>query len=103
MEYSRDVYADALMTLTMAYNYRSEFTGNTSSLSDAAINSLPGYGVMNASAMFEEDGGPWRLNLWVKNLLDRTYRTRTKSDGLDSYVDFFGEPRSLGVTLSYGF
>ncbi|MES2625327.1 MAG: TonB-dependent receptor [Pseudomonadota bacterium] len=102
-QYSQNIISDALLTLTMAYNYRSEFTGNTTSLADRAINTLSGYGVLDASAMVGQEGKPWKINMWVKNLLDKAYRTRVKDDGVNSYVEFFGEPRSVGVTLSYTF
>jgi outer membrane receptor protein involved in Fe transport len=82
----------------MGYNYRSEFAGSQPSLVDAAVNKLPGYGVFDFSATLKRDTGPWDVTFWVKNLMDKTYRTRTKADGVNSYVEFFGEPRSIGVT-----
>jgi outer membrane receptor protein involved in Fe transport len=103
MQYTRPFIAEAQLTMTVAYSYRSEFTGNTTSPAEAAVKSLPGYGVMNASATLLSANGPWKVNVWVKNVLDRTYRTRAKDDGVNSYVDFFGEPRSAGLTLSYVF
>lgn len=44
-------------------------------------------------------GDNWNLAFWIKNIFDETYRTRVKSDGLQSYADYFGQPRSVGAAL----
>ncbi|PCJ43418.1 MAG: hypothetical protein COA71_00665 [SAR86 cluster bacterium] len=81
------------------YHYRSEFSGNLTSLADQAILKLPGYGLSNLYLSLIPDGKNLELSFWVKNLTDKNYRTRTKSDGLLSYMDIFGEPRSYGASI----
>lgn len=102
-KYRHNIATDKTLEWVLGYHYRSEFAGSQPSLADAAINQLPGYGVVDFSATLKKNGGPWDLVFWVKNLTDKTYRTRAKSDGVNSYVEFFGEPRSFGVTALYQF
>ena len=66
-----------------------------SSLADQAIYELPAYGVSNLYFSVYPNEENWELSLWIKNLADKSYRTRTKSDGLMSYMDVFGEPRFI--------
>tara|TARA_R100001143_G_C3360641_1_gene135246 strand:+ start:6120 stop:8408 length:2289 start_codon:yes stop_codon:yes gene_type:complete len=85
----------------LEHHYRSEFSGHMSSLADQAIYELPAYGVSNLYFSVYPNEENWELSLWIKNLADKSYRTRTKSDGLMSYMDVFGEPRSFGVSASF--
>lgn len=85
----------------LAYQVMSDFAGYQSSMVDAAVNQLPGYGRFDASLTWSATQSHWQLVLWSRNLTDKTWRTRVKSDGLDSYVEFFGEPRSVGLTASW--
>lgn len=97
--YRHDLGAGAL-DLGLGWNWRSAFSGHHYSAIDAAINHLPGYAVLNASATLSSNAGNWKAQFWLRNLADKSYRTRVKTDGLNSYFDVFGEPRSFGVTLS---
>ena len=83
------------------YHYRSDFAGFQSSPADAAINRLDGYGLTNARLQLEAPQGQWLLGLWVKNLFDKAYVYRVKHDGLRSFADIYGEPRSWGMELRY--
>jgi iron complex outermembrane receptor protein len=82
------------------WNWRSDFSGHHYSLLDSAVNHLPGYALLNASATLSSTGGLWKGQFWMRNVMDKSYRTRVKADGLNSYIDVFGEPRSFGVTLT---
>lgn len=96
----RHVLDAGAVDVDLGWNWRSEFSGHLYSPVDAAINHLPGYALLNASATLSSDAGQWTARLWVRNLTDKRYRSRVKTDGLNSYFDVYGEPRSLGVTLS---
>ena len=85
----------------LALQAMSDFAGYQSSPVDAAVNQLPGYARIDASVTYSANGSHWQWMLWSRNLVDKVYRTRVKSDGLNSYVEFFGEPRSVGLTASW--
>jgi len=89
------------LQLGFAYQVMSDFAGYQSSPVDAAVNKLPGYGRFDASVTWNAPQSNWQLMLWSHNLTNKKYRTRVKSDGLDSYVEFFGEPRAVGLTASW--
>jgi iron complex outermembrane receptor protein len=97
----QDLSAGNYLDWAVAYDYRTDFAGHQSIPAEEALNYLPGYGLMNASVGFGNAQSPWRARLWVHNLLDKTYRTRVKGDGLDSFIEMFGEPRSLGIDIEY--
>lgn len=97
--YRQPLPAGAL-DLALGWNWRSAFAGHLYSNIDRAINHLPGYALLNASATWSSTGDLWQAQLWLRNLADKTYRTRVKADGLNSYIDVFGEPRSFGITLT---
>src|SRR5690606_13691293 len=83
------------------YHYRSAFSGHADVPAEAAVGELPGYGVANLRVDLEDGEAGWTLGLWVRNLLNETYVTRVKHDGLFSYMEMFGEPRSWGVESRY--
>lgn len=85
----------------LAWQAMSDFAGYQSSPVDAVVNKLPGYGRIDASVTYSAPASQWQWRLWSRNLADKVYRTRVKSDGLNSYVEFFGEPRSVGLTASW--
>jgi iron complex outermembrane receptor protein len=91
------------LDLALGWNWRSDFGGHHYSPVDRAINHLPGYALLNASATLSGTQGLWQTRFWVRNLADKVYRSRVKSDGLNSYIDVFGEPRSFGATLTRRF
>jgi outer membrane receptor protein involved in Fe transport len=93
--------AGGTLQWALAYQLISDFAGYQSSPIDAAVNKLPGYGRVDASLSWSAAQSHWQWMLWTRNLTDKTYRTRVKSDGLDSYVEFFGEPRAVGLTASW--
>jgi iron complex outermembrane recepter protein len=82
------------------YHYQANSTGAQSSVVDAVVSDLPGFSTLTGSLTLSPMDAHWTLQLWGKNLTDKVYRTRVKNDGLRSYLEFFGEPRSLGVTLN---
>jgi iron complex outermembrane recepter protein len=85
------------------YHYMADSTGAQSSVVNAVVNDLPGFSTLAGSLTLGAKDERWTLQLWGKNLTDKVYRTRVKNDGLKSYVEFFGEPRSLGLTLNAHF
>ncbi|MES2606442.1 MAG: TonB-dependent receptor [Pseudomonadota bacterium] len=101
LEHIQTFAADRALQWSLAYQFMSEFAGAQTSLVDTAVNQLPGYGRLDASLTYRVAQSPWQWMLWSRNLTDKTYRTRVKGDGLESYVEFFGEPRSVGLTATY--
>jgi iron complex outermembrane receptor protein len=101
--WQHEILSDSLVDFTLLYDYRSTFSGAPASAVDKAVNELPGYGLLQVAATLTSSGTPWEAGVWVRNLLDKEYRVRTKGDGLDSYMDIYGEPRSVGFTLQYMF
>lgn len=97
--YRQELTAGAL-ELGAGWNWRSGFSGHHYSLLDSAVNHLPGYALLNASATLSSTDGLWKGQFWIRNVMDKSYRSRVKADGLNSYIDVFGEPRSFGVTLT---
>jgi iron complex outermembrane receptor protein len=97
----QNVYSDLQLDWNLAYDYRTDFAGRQSIPAEAALHHLPGYGVLNAGVGLGKTGSPWRIRVWGHNILSKTYRTRIKGDGLNSFIEFFGEPRSMGVDVEY--
>jgi iron complex outermembrane receptor protein len=98
----RQLLANGLeLAWTMAWSYRTDFAGNQSTLAERAVNYLPGYGLLNAGLNLGKAGQPWKGGVWIRNALDKSYRTRVKSDGLNSYIEMFGEPRAFGISVEY--
>lgn len=101
MNYRQPFAADMELAWTLAWNYRSNFSGDHSLIAEDAVNYLPGYALVDAGVALTRAGQPWRGGMWIRNAFDKPYRTRVKSDGVGSYVEMFGEPRSVGITLEY--
>lgn len=97
----QDIQAGMHLDWTLAFDYRTDFAGAQSVPAEVALNQLPGYGVFNGGVELSKAGTAWRSRLWFRNMLDKTYRTRVKSDGLSSYIEMFGEPRSIGIDIEY--
>src|SRR5690606_3749518 len=90
--YHQPLAGDLALDWTLGWNYRSNFSGAHSLIAEEAVNYLPGYALVNAGLALGRAGQPWRSSIWVRNALDKTYRTRVKSDGVNSYIEMFGEP-----------
>jgi len=99
----RQMVESGTLEFDLGWNWRSEFSGHHYSLVDRAINHLPGYALLNAAATLSSSSGNWKAQLWLRNITDKVYRSRVKADGLNSFIDVFGEPRSSGVTLTRSF
>jgi iron complex outermembrane receptor protein len=99
--YEQSVSDAYTLMLDASYDYRSDFTGFQSSPVDAAINHLPGYGLINLAGRLRPTGTSWELGAWVRNAADERYLSRVKNDGLNSFIGLYGEPRSYGLSLSY--
>ncbi len=103
LNWRHDFWAQTKLDMTLVYDYRSTFSGDPSSLAEKAVNELPGYGLFGFAARLGRNGSPWEAGIWIKNLQDKKYRLRTKGDGLNSYMDIYGEPRSIGFNIQYSF
>ncbi|MEY4640999.1 MAG: hypothetical protein RLZZ227_993 [Pseudomonadota bacterium] len=101
INYRHDVGAGLQLDWNLAYDYRSEFAGRQSVAAEAAINQLPGYGLFNAGLALSRSDSRWATRLWMRNISDKAYRTRMKGDGVGSYIEMFGEPRSIGINVEY--
>lgn len=72
---------------------------------DSAFTRIPGYGLLNLSTGLSgrQGDGTWKATLWANNVTNkRYYRTLNTGDYGTAY-GVLGEPRTLGVTLGYGF
>jgi iron complex outermembrane receptor protein len=101
--YQQTLSQNGSLQWALGYQVVSDYSGYQSSPVDAAVNHLPGYGRFDASVSYTQVQSPWQLQLWSKNITNKVYRTRVKDDGLNSYIEFFGEPRSVGITASLHF
>jgi iron complex outermembrane receptor protein len=101
MHYLQDMSTGLQLDWTLAWNYRTDFAGQQSAPAEQAVNYLPAYGLLNAGVSLSRPGQPWKGSLWVRNAAGKTYRTRVKADGLGSFIEMFGEPRSAGLALEY--
>jgi iron complex outermembrane receptor protein len=101
MNLQQNIGAGLQLDWNLAYDYRSDFAGRQSVPAEAAVNQLPGYGLVTAGVGLRKENAPWSLRLWTRNLTDKSYRTRVKGDGLNSFIEMFGEPRSFGINLQY--
>ena len=97
--YSGDIDDALTYGWILDYDYRSDFSGELTSLADQAIRKTVGYGIANLYLKLLPENSPWEFGFWVKNLSDKVYRSRVKADGLMSYMDIFGEPRSIGASV----
>lgn len=88
--------------LRLDYAYSSSYftdTDNTEAFKRDALNML------NASLMFDFNGGTTSVHFWGKNLTDEIYYRFGYSlgDSFGTGARFFGEPRTYGVSLSHTF
>ncbi len=101
LQYQFPLFGQYRSRASLFFDYRSKFSGAQLSLVEEGIFNLPGYGLWHANLDIYSPDESWQASVWVKNLADKVYRTRVKSDGLLSFADIFGEPRSVGVSLKY--
>ncbi len=66
------------------------------------------YVIYNASLAYQKDN--WKVTLWGRNLFDKDYYTRGFFFGNDPRIDYanrtykqFGDPRVVGLTVSYDY
>lgn len=88
---------------TFPYAITPDGIGSGQLAKDTAVG---GYAVMNANLILSEleiGGTSGEVNLWVKNLLDRTY----KANGIDFgpgfgglTTSYYGDPRTYGITMA---
>jgi iron complex outermembrane receptor protein len=68
--------------------------------SNVAAMSQGPYGLVNAQIGLGDRAQSWRVQLWGKNLADRTYYVITSASGL-SVAGFSGDPRTFGIRLTH--
>ncbi|MDB5454245.1 MAG: TonB-dependent receptor, partial [Caulobacteraceae bacterium] len=67
---------------------------------------VKGYGLVGARLGLELDNSNVELALFARNLLDKKYITRSYNEiyrTLGIAVNYFGEPRTYGVNVTYKF
>ena len=62
-----------------------------------------GYWLWNASVGVASDDERWRASVWGRNLSDTEYRAGGFTGGVAGPVEFYGAPRTYGVSVSYAF
>lgn len=64
----------------------------------------PGYALVNAGVGLRSATERWSASLWTRNLFDKRYATMFSAAGGSSPINqIFGEPRTIGFTLSRHF
>ena len=81
------------------YNFRTDQTFPKTPV-EKAIGAVEGYGLSNARLTLAMVPQALSVSVWVKNLANERYRLDVGSDGLGSYTELYGEPRSWGVEIS---
>lgn len=61
---------------------------------------IDGYSVVNGSIGIESLDGRWEVSAWARNLTDEYYWTAVASNA-NTVVRFPGQPRTVGISLSY--
>jgi len=97
--YDVDLSSDFALKLTADYNFRTAQRIGEVPV-DEALRGIDGYGIANGRIELSSYDG-WGVAVWGKNLLDETYSTDATNDGVGDFYRVYGEPRSVGVSLSY--
>jgi iron complex outermembrane recepter protein len=85
------------------YSWRSRFYG---SLDDSRLSLTGGYGLLNLRLGVHTADQRWDLSVWGKNVTNRHYAANYFNYGSllpGTYVAFFGDPATYGVTLRANF
>lgn len=80
-------------------NFRSRLTFPVTPV-ERALGGVPGYSLVNARATFDIRPHDFQVSVWATNLANRRYRLDFGSDGLGSYTEIYGEPRTWGVEVT---
>lgn len=87
------------LTLHAGYRYQSAVYFNIYKDNDVKEK---GYGIFNASLVFESRRGHWYGEVYGRNLTDQLYaQTIIRNDPLIGIKHFWGAPRTLGLRLGY--
>ncbi len=87
--------ANGLASMRLNYSWRDDFFN---SVTNRAVNLIPGYGLLDARLAYRWDNG-MEIALWGKNLTDAEYQSHTIGF-LGSGFSLFGPPRTFGVTFT---
>jgi iron complex outermembrane receptor protein len=84
------------------YSFRTWMYGT---VDDSSYTRVPGYGLVSLSAGTgaKYGRGNWAASVWVTNLLNKNYYQRLVESDYGSVIGWIGQPRTIGVTLSYQF
>lgn len=85
---------------TNAVNVRTATLGDGSEIPYGYVDS---YNLLNLRIALVDQTDTWSVALWSKNLTDKEYVTDTGRDFLNTYNTGLGDPRTVGVDLSYRF
>ena len=95
--------ADLSQTLNAAAqvdaNFRSDQTFPKTAV-ERAIGGVEAFSLLNGRLTFTLTPQQLSLSVWGRNLSNERYRTEVGSDGLGSYTETFGEPRSYGIEIA---
>ncbi|QYJ80103.1 TonB-dependent receptor [Shewanella acanthi] len=95
--------SDSLLGRLQAnYSYRSAFdhllvTNNA----ERGLLREDGYGLLSMRATISDMAGEWSFSVYAENVLDEVYRTRVSDNGLQTFHELYGDPRTFGVTFNY--
>jgi iron complex outermembrane receptor protein len=97
--YETTLTASLGAALQVDANFRSRLTFPVTPV-ERALGGVPGYTLVNARVTFDIRPHAFQVAAFVTNLADRRYRLDFGSDGLGSYTEIYGEPRTWGVEVT---
>jgi iron complex outermembrane receptor protein len=100
-------------TFNANYYYRGDYR----LFEDSDLLQEEGYGILNASVNWQSDGGQWYGGLHLKNLTDEEYLVGGYNFAVDNgdgtygpglggdttLIGYYGDPRSVSLTVGYRF
>lgn len=103
--YEKEVSNDLLGHFQAEYGYRSsrDLSLITNPDLEEALFKEDGYGLLNLRAGITSQDNGWRINAFIENVTDTSYRVEARSDGLYGVRQLYGKPRTWGVKVSYDF
>lgn len=99
VRYEAELTPDFRAAAQVDANFRSDQTFPVTPV-ERALGAIKGFGLVNGRLSL--DALPYKVSLsvWTTNIFDKRYRTDIGTDGLGSYAEIFGEPRSYGLEIT---
>jgi outer membrane receptor protein involved in Fe transport len=95
--YSRDLTDNLGLKASLNGRYQKD---SQADLEGNPLFKIDGYGVLNGSVGVESLDGRWEVTAWARNLTDEYYWTAVASNA-NTVVRFAGQPRTVGVALTF--